>query len=216
MGEAPIGDGGFLSSTSGFLRRWGLLLVIGLAVFVISYIIWGRKNSNSSLLPGQDTQTGSNGQPTTEYVPDSGPQYINITRNDYGGSSGGTTGGSTPSNPAPPTSSTPPPAPTPAPAGAPSQPAPVVNNTNGTVTAAPGNSINSVAKATGTTPAQLYTMNSSVADHYTAQSGNAAKGSPFAATFNKPTTFHLPPKNQKPASYFRPVTLKTPNHGRVA
>lgn len=67
-----------------FMQKWGWFLVLGGAVFVAAYLLFGRKNaqnatSTAAATTPNTTGLDANGNPIpVEYVPTSGDQYTNI------------------------------------------------------------------------------------------------------------------------------------------
>lgn len=190
MEEDPMVD------VKGFLSRWGLLIIIGAGVFVLSYVMWGRRNnpastSTASLLPGQISQNGANGQPVVEYVPTTGDTYTNIDTNTYYSNGTVTPVDIIPSGIRP----TRPPAPFPAPITGVNPPLPQVIPPIHPRTTPPvspsfilykiksGDTLSGIASRYGVTWQSLYNFNKAAIDSMSSKRGNPIPGGPWNNIF---------------------------------
>lgn len=121
-----------------FMQKWGWFLVLGGAVFVAAYLLFGRKNAQTAAASTANSTTDANGnQIPVEYVPTSGDTYTNVNYNtDNSGNvnsydpNSGNSGSYNPTYPPPPPNPNPgPPIPPPKPPinpGPPIQPGPPI------------------------------------------------------------------------------------------
>lgn len=67
----------------GFFQKWGVFLLIGGGVFLLSYLLFGRKQANAPITNATPATTGpgavdANGNPVVEYLPTTGDSYTNV------------------------------------------------------------------------------------------------------------------------------------------